>query len=80
MIKLDADEFQRLVEFLQIIDQQMRPRPIDCLLLADNPFFKIKPALPPAENFRHRRFAFERIEDGVPNRALLQVNFAVPAA
>ena len=77
---LEVYQFQRLVEFLQIIDQQMRPRPIDCLNLADNSFFKIEPALPPAENLGHRRLAFERIENRVPHRAMLEVNFAVSPA
>ena len=58
----------------------MRPRPVDGLDVTDNAFFKIEPALSPTENFSHRRLAFERIEDGVPDRAMLQVDFAVSPA
>ena len=56
----------------------MRPRAIDGLHLADDPFFKIKPPLPPPENFRHRRFAFERSEDRVTHRSVLQINSLLP--
>jgi len=40
------------IELLQIIEQQMGQWPIDRLLLADDPLFKIKAALPPSKNFR----------------------------
>jgi hypothetical protein len=58
----------------------MGPRPIHGLDLADNAFFKVKPALTPAENLRHGRFAFERTINGVPDRAMSEVNLAVAAA
>src|SRR4051794_39780039 len=74
-----ADELERLVQLLQVIDQEVRPRPVDRLHLADDSFFKIKTSLPPAENFRNGRFALEDVEDGVPHRSLLQVNLAVAA-
>ena len=44
-------ELGRFIELLQVVDQEVRPRPIYCLHLADNAFFKIEPALPPPENF-----------------------------
>src|ERR1700686_4757495 len=58
----------------------MRPRPIHALHLADDSFFKIKPALAPAENFCNRRLAFERPEDRVPDGAVREVNLAVAPA
>jgi hypothetical protein len=79
MAKLYADEFQRFVELLQIVDQQMSPRPIDRLDLADDPFLEIETALPPPENLRYGCFTLERIKYGVSYRPLLQINFAVPA-
>src|SRR5438105_4973596 len=51
--------------------------PVDRLLLADDPLFKIKTALPPAENLRQRSFAFQRSVSGVPDLPLMQVDFAV---
>ena len=47
---------------------------------ADDAFFKIKPPLAPAENFRDRRFPFERAVDRVPYRAVREVNLTVAAA
>src|SRR5438067_5612151 len=58
----------------------MRPRPVYRLDLADDSFFKIKAALAPAENFRDRRFPFQRPVDRVPHRAVREVNLAVAAA
>ena len=43
-------KFHRLVEFLQVIDQEMRPWPIYRLHLANNPFLEIEPPLAPPEN------------------------------
>src|SRR5207302_5368100 len=77
---LHADELQCLVELLQIIDEEMRPGPINRLFLADDPLFKVKPALSPPENFGHRRFAFERTKQRVTHRPLLQINLAVAAS
>src|ERR1700731_4825041 len=58
----------------------MRPGTVHGFHLADDSFFKIEPALAPAENFRDRRLAFERSEDRGPNRAVRQVNLAIAPA
>ena len=50
------------------------------LHLADDSFFKIKPALAPAENLSDGGFAFERSKDRMPHRAMVQVNLAVSPA
>src|SRR5438105_2540044 len=50
---------------------------VDRLLLADDPLFKIKTALPPAENFRQRHFAFQRSVSSMPNLPPMQIDFAV---
>src|SRR3982074_3149045 len=55
----------------------MRPWTIHGFHLADDSFFKIEPALAPAENFRDSRLTFERPKDRVPNGAVRQVNLAV---
>src|SRR3954463_8498973 len=75
-IKLTADEFQRLVQLLQIVDEQVRPRSIHRLLLADDSFLKIEPALPPPENLRNCRLAVQRAVHRVANGPLLQIDFA----
>src|SRR5207244_12296255 len=72
--------FEGFIELLQIIEQQMGQWPIDRLLLADDPLFKIKAALPPSKNFRQRSFAFQRSVDGMPNRPLVHLDLAVTAS
>src|ERR1700730_3354792 len=79
MPESNAHELKRLVKLLQIIDQEMRPRPTDRLLLTDDSFFEVEAPLAPPEDFRPRQLAFERAVNGVPDRALLQINFAVTA-
>jgi hypothetical protein len=64
---------------LQVIDQQVRPRAVDCLHLADDAFFKIEPALAPAEDLRHGRFSFERAKHRVAHRSVVQVDLTVTA-
>jgi hypothetical protein len=70
----------RLIEFLQIVEQQVGPRPINGLNLADNTLFKIKPALPPAKNFGYCSLAFQRAVNRVPDHPVVQVDFTVSAA
>src|ERR1700730_5566599 len=74
----NPDEFQRLVELLEVVDQQMSPRPIHRLLLADNSFLKIEAALTPPENFGDGRLTSQGTVGCVANRALLQIDFTVP--
>src|SRR3954469_13465588 len=57
----------------------MRPRPVNRLHLADDPFLKIEPPLAPPENLRDGRLSLEHAKDGMPHRAVLKVNFAVAA-
>src|SRR5207302_1042792 len=63
----DGGYLEGLIEFLQIIKQQMSQWPIDRLFLADDPLFKIKTALPPAENLRQSPFAFQCSIGGMPD-------------
>src|SRR5262249_21679955 len=74
---LNTDQLQCFVELLQIINEQVRPWAIHCLLLADDSFFKVEPALPPPENLRHGCLPFDGAENRMPNRALLEINLAV---
>src|SRR5205085_6035173 len=76
---LNTDQLERFVELLQVIDEQVCPRPVDRLLLADDSFFKIKTALSPAENLCHRGLAFDRTEHGMSHRTLLEIDLAVAA-
>src|SRR5438045_9756246 len=57
----------------------MRTMTIDGLYRSKYTSLKIKPPLAPPENFRDRRFAFERAVDRVPHRAVGKVNLAVAA-
>ena len=77
---LNAGKLHRLVELLQIVDQEMRPGAIDGLLPADNAFLKIKPTLPPAKDFRDCLLAFQRTINGMTNSSLLQINLTVATA
>src|SRR5205085_3373934 len=77
---LNTDQLECFVEFLQVIDKQVCPRPVDRLLLANDSFFKIETALSPAENLRHCCLAFDRTEHGMSHRALLEIDLAVTAA
>src|SRR5689334_17078504 len=74
---LGARQLHGLIELLQIVEQQMRPRPIHSLNLADDPFFKIEPALSPAKDFGHCSFAFQRAVNRVSHHAVVQIDFAV---
>src|SRR5262245_30913154 len=76
---LNTDQLECFVELLQIIDEQVRPWAVHCLLLADDSFFKVEPPLPPPENLRHGCLPFDGAENRVPNRALLEINLAVSA-
>src|SRR5690242_5403487 len=73
---LDAYQFERLVQLLQIVDEQMRPRPVHSLFLANNSFFKIEAPLTPPENLGHRGFSFQGTKNRVADRTLLQIDFA----
>jgi hypothetical protein len=53
----NTDEFERLIELLQIVDQEMRPRPVDRLFLADDSLFEIESALSPAKDFSYGMLA-----------------------
>jgi len=64
---------------LEVVDQQVRPKPVDRLNLTDNSLFEIEAALSPAEDFGNRRFAFQSPEDRMPDRAVLEENLAIPA-
>src|SRR4051794_30448416 len=73
----NPDEFQRLVELLEVVDQQVSPRPIYRMLLTDNSFLKIEAALAPSKDFGNSRLTHQRTIDSVANCALLQIDFAV---
>src|SRR6267143_1990376 len=75
---LNTHELERFIELLQVINEQVSPRAIDCLLLANDPFLKIEAPLTPPENLGHRRLAYNRTEYGMPHRALLEIDLAVP--
>src|SRR5690349_13644372 len=77
---LDIHELQRLVEFLQVVDQQVRPWPVHRLHLTDNSLFKVESALSPPKDFRHHWFSLKRPKDGMANRSLLQIYFAISTA
>src|SRR5215212_10847511 len=57
----------------------MCPWAIHGLHPADDSFFKIEAALPPAKDLRNGGFAFERAVDGVTEGAVLQIDLTVPA-
>src|SRR4051794_3263763 len=80
IFSLDAGQLERFVELLQIIDQQVGPRPIHRLDLADDPFLEIETTLSPPKYFRDGSLPLELVKNGVTHRALLQVNFAIPAS
>ena len=71
MEMLNAGQLESFVEFLQIIDQEMRPRPIHGLLLTNDSLFKVKASLSPAENLRDGGFPIERTKYRVADGSLL---------
>src|ERR1700730_195171 len=74
---LDADELERLIELLQVINEEMRPRPIHGLLLTNDAFLEIEAPLPPAENLCYGRLSYERTKDRMSHCSLLQIDFAI---
>src|ERR687884_439261 len=71
---LHADEFEGLVQLLQIVDQKVCPWTIDRLHLTDDAFLEVEPALAPTENLRHSSFSLHLAEYRMPNRTVLKIN------
>ncbi len=59
---LNADQLERFIELLQVINKQVSPWAIHSLLLANDSLFKIETALAPSEDLGHRGLANDRTE------------------
>src|SRR5205085_1767746 len=75
----DGGDVEGFVEFLQIINQQVGPRSVDRMSVADQTFFEIEATLAPSKNFGDGRLAFQATINGVSNRAVMKVNLTFAA-
>src|SRR5437868_14757754 len=75
----DCGDVERFVQFLQIIDQQVGPRPVDRMSVANQTFLKIETTLAPSKDFGNGRLALQAPIDGVSNGAVTKVNLTLAA-